>query len=145
MKHAADILFGLRFGLDLYADICPVKLLHPRLALLKNRTEEDINFIIFPENTKGLYAGVGGNFKGTADEVTIQEDINTYKGVERIIRFAFEYARSHGRKKLLMGDKPKALTYGCGLWQRVFHTLAPQYPDGDAARLLWTGERSWQG
>ena len=129
MKHAADILFGLRFGLDLYANIRPVKLPHPRLTPRKNRTEEDINFIIFRENTEGLYAG------------------------KRTIRFAFRYARSHGRKKLLMSDKSNALTYGHGLWQRVFHILAPQYPDiesanphcGDAARLIWTGQRSWLG
>jgi len=136
MKHAADILFGLRFGLDLYANIRPVKLLHPRLTPLKNRTEAELDFVIIRENTEGLYAGLGGNFKkGTADEIAIQEDINTHRGVERVIRFAFEYARRHGRKKLLMSDKSNALAFGHDLWQRVFQELKPQYPDIEASHL----------
>ncbi len=136
MKHAADILFGLRFGLDLYANIRPIKLLHSRLTPLKNRTEAELDFVIIRENTEGLYAGLGGNFKkGTPDEVAVQEDINTRKGVERIIRFAFEYARRHGRKKLLMSDKSNALAYGHDLWQRVFKEVKAQYPDIEASHL----------
>ncbi|MFQ5816768.1 MAG: 3-isopropylmalate dehydrogenase [Terriglobia bacterium] len=136
MKHAADILFGLRFGLDLYANVRPVKLLDPRLTPLKERTEAEIDFVIIRENTEGLYAGLGGNFKkGTPDEVAIQEDVNTRKGVERIIRFAFEYARRHGRKKLLMSDKSNVLIYGHELWQRVFHELRARYPDIDSRHL----------
>ncbi|MFQ5927761.1 MAG: 3-isopropylmalate dehydrogenase [Terriglobia bacterium] len=136
MKHAADILLGLRFGLDLYANIRPVKLLDPRLTPLKNRTEADINFVIIRENTEGLYAGLGGNFKkDTPDEVALQEDVNTRKGVERIIRFAFEYARRHACKRLLMSDKSNVLTYGHGLWQRAFRELRPHYPDIASSHL----------
>ncbi len=133
-KYAMDILFGLRFGLDLFANIRPVKLLHPSLSPLKKY--DQIDFVIFRENTEGLYAGVGGNFKkGTQDEVATQEDINTWKGVERIIRFAFDSARGHGRKRLVMSDKSNALTYGHGLWQRVFKALQPDYPDIDSLHL----------
>jgi 3-isopropylmalate dehydrogenase len=136
MKHAADILFGLRFGLDLYANIRPVKLLAPQLTPLRNRGVGDIDFVVFRENTEGLYVGMGGNFKkNTKDEVAVQEDVNTYKGVERIIRFAFEYARTHGRKRLLMSDKSNALAYGHDLWQRLFAQLQPQYPEIESRHL----------
>jgi 3-isopropylmalate dehydrogenase len=134
MKHAKDILFGMRFGLDLYANVRPVKLLHPSLTPLKDHT--DIDLVIFRENTEGLYVGVGGNFKqGTADEVAVQEDVNTRKGVERILRAAYDYARAHGRKRLCMSDKSNALAYGHGLWQRVFAELAPQYPEIESSHL----------
>ncbi|MGH9862800.1 MAG: 3-isopropylmalate dehydrogenase [Candidatus Acidiferrales bacterium] len=142
MKHAADILFGMRFGLDLYANLRPSKLLHPALTPLKGR--EHIDFVIFRENTEGLYSGLGGNFKkGTPDEVALQEDVNTYKGVERIIRLAFDYARSHGRKRLVMSDKSNVLTYGHDLWQRVFAALAPEYPDIES-RHLYTDNLAFQ-
>ena len=134
-SYMRDILFGLRFGLDLYANIRPVKLLHPSLTPLRNCAAIDL--VIFRENTEGLYAGVGGNFKkGTADEVAVQEDVNTYKGVERILRAAFDYARASGRKRLVMSDKSNALTYGHGLWQRLFAALAPQYPEVESRHLL---------
>lgn len=129
-QHAADILFGMRFGMDLYVNYRPVKLLDARLTPLKDKTEKDIDFVIFRENTEGLYAGVGGNFKkGTPDEVAIQEDINTYKGVHRIIDYAFQYARKNGLKKVTMSDKANALTFGHGLWQRVFKEVQASYPD----------------
>src|SRR5271167_498441 len=90
-QHAADILLGLRFKLDLYVNARPCYLQDARLTPLKNRDERDIHFIVFRENTEGLYAGVGGIFKkNTEDEVAIQEDVNTHKGVERILRHAFE-------------------------------------------------------
>src|SRR5215813_8129483 len=93
-QHAADILLGLRFKLDLYVNARPVELLHPRLTPLRDRTEKDIRLMVFRENTEGLYVGVGGFFKkGTADEIAVQEDVNSRKGVERIIRYAFDYAR----------------------------------------------------
>ena len=134
MKHAADILFGMRFGLDLYANIRPVKLYDRRLTPLKDR--DVIDFVVVRENTEGLYVGMGGNFKkGTPDEIAVQEDVNTYKGVERIIRLAFEYARAHGRKRLLMSDKSNALAFGHDLWQRVFAQLAPQYPEIESRHL----------
>ena len=86
MRHARDILLGTRFELDLYVNYRPVRLLHERLCPLKNRGPEDVNFVVFRENTEGLYVNVGGRFKaGTEDEIAIQEEINTYKGVHRII------------------------------------------------------------
>jgi 3-isopropylmalate dehydrogenase len=136
MKHAADILLGLRFKLDLFVNARPVELLDQRLTPLRDRTERDIQFIIFRENTEGLYVGMGGIFKkGTADEIAIQEDVNTRKGVERIMRYAFEYARQHKLKRLCMGDKSNALTYGHDLWQRVFAELREEYPEIESSHL----------
>jgi 3-isopropylmalate dehydrogenase len=107
-----------------------VKLLDASLCPLKNVTPDDVNFTVIRENTEGVYMDMGGVFKqGTPDEVATQEDINTRKGVERIIRFAFDYARHHGRKKVLMADKSNVMTYAGGLWQRVFKEAAKEYPD----------------
>jgi len=95
-QHAADILLGLRFKLDLYVNARPVELFHDRLTPLRDRSTTDVKFMVFRENTEGLYVGVGGFFKkGTADEVAVQEDVNSRKGVERIIRYAFEYAQKN--------------------------------------------------
>jgi len=136
MKHAADILLGTRFGLDLYVNQRPVRLLDAKLCPLKNRTEKDVNFIVFRENTEGLYVGMGGNFKrGTPDEIAVQEDVNTRKGVERILVYAFEYARSHGLKKLCMSDKSNALPFGHGLWQRTFADVRERYPEIESWHL----------
>ncbi len=130
MKHAAEILLGTRFGLDLYANMRPVKLLDERLCPLKDCKRSDVDFVIFRENTEGLYVGVGGRFKtGTADEIAIQEDVNTRKGVERIIRYAFEHARRAGKKKVLMSDKSNVLTFGHDLWQRVFRLVSAEHPE----------------
>lgn len=135
-RHAADILLGLRFRLDLYVNQRPVRLLDERLCPLKGRTPKDIDLVIFRENTEGLYAGVGGFFKkGTADEIALQQDTNTRKGVERIIRHAFAWARSNGRRKVLMSDKSNALTYGHDLWQRVFKIVAAEYADIEASHM----------
>jgi len=134
MKHAADILLGLRFKLDLYVNARPVELLDPRLTPLRDRTERDIHFIVFRENTEGLYVGMGGIFKkGTPDEIAIQEDINTRKGVERILRYAFEYARQHNLRRLCMSDKSNVLTYGHDLWQRVFAQMREEYPEVESS------------
>ena len=111
-QHAADILLGLRFKLDLYVNARPVQLLHERLTPLRDRTEADVNFMVFRENTEGLYVGVGGFFKkGTGDEIAVQEDVNSRKGVERIIRHAFEFARQRGLKRVCMSDKSNAMTF----------------------------------
>lgn len=135
-RHAADILLGLRFRLDLYVNHRPVRLLDDRLCPLKGRGVKDVDFVIFRENTEGLYAGVGGFFKkGTPDEMAVQQDINTRKGVERIIRHAFEWARAHGRRRVLMSDKSNALTYGHDLWQRVYREVAATYPDIEASHM----------
>ena len=126
--HAKEILLGMRFKMDLYANVRPVRLLDASLSPLKNATPDDINFTVIRENTEGVYMDMGGNFKlGTPDEVATQEDINTRKGVERIIRFAFEYARADGRKKVLMSDKSNVMTFAGGLWQRVFKEVAKEF------------------
>ena len=129
-QHAADILLGLRFKLDLYVNVRPCVLLDPRLTPLRDRTERDIHFVVFRENTEGSYVGMGGFFKkGTPDEIATQEDVNTYKGVERILRFAFEYARSNKLTKLCMSDKSNALAFGHDLWQRLFKKMRTEYPE----------------
>jgi 3-isopropylmalate dehydrogenase len=128
--HARDILLGMRFGLDLYANLRPVKLLDSSLCPLKDTAPEDVDFVVIRENTEGVYRDLGGIFKqGLSDEIAIQEDVNTRKGVERIVRFAFDYARRHGRKRVLMSDKSNAMTHAGSLWQRVFHEVAAQYPE----------------
>jgi 3-isopropylmalate dehydrogenase len=136
-QHARDILLGTRFELDLFVNFRPVRLLDDRLCPLKDRTRKDVNFVVFRENTEGVYVGVGGRFKaGTEDEVAVQEEVNTYKGVHRIVRHAFEYARAHGLSRVCMADKSNAMTHGHALWQRVFAELKPRYP-GIAATHLY--------
>ena len=128
-RHAREILLGTRFELDLYVNYRPVKLLAERLCPLKGRGPDDVKFVVFRENTEGVYVSIGGRFKpNTEDEVAIQEEINTYKGVHRIIRHAFEYAQTHGLTKVCMADKSNAMTQGHALWQRVFKEVAAQYP-----------------
>ena len=128
-RHARDILLGTRFELDLYVNYRPVKLLDERLCPLKGRTPKDVDFVVFRENTEGVYVSVGGRFKAnTPDEVAIQEEINTYKGVHRIVKHAFDFAKANGRTQVCMADKSNAMTHGHALWQRVFKELAPQYP-----------------
>lgn len=135
-QHAADILLGLRFGLDLYVNQRPIRLLDAKLCPLKNRTERDVNFVVFRENTEGPYVQIGGNFKrGTPDEVALQEDVNTRKGVERILVYGFEYARRNVLKKLCMGDKANAMPYGHGLWQRTFAEVRKRYPEIESRHL----------
>jgi 3-isopropylmalate dehydrogenase len=135
-QHAADILLGLRFQLDLYVNARPVELLHDRLTPLHGRTVRDIRFMVFRENTEGLYVGVGGFFKkGTPDEIAIQEDVNSRKGVERILRYAYEYARKNGLMRVCMSDKSNALTFAHDLWQRVFKEVRQEYPEIDSRHL----------
>src|SRR5688572_12235016 len=128
-RHARDILLGTRFELDLYVNQRPVRLLDERLCPLKGRQPRDVDFTVFRENTEGLYVGVGGRFKaGTEDEVAIQEEINTWKGVNRIVRHAFEFAKSRGLTKVCMADKSNAMQQGHALWQRVFKDVAAEFP-----------------
>jgi 3-isopropylmalate dehydrogenase len=127
--HAKEILLGMRFKMDLYANVRPVRLLDSSLCPLKNAGPADIDFVVIRENTEGVYMDMGGVFKqGTPDEIATQEDINTRKGVERIVHFAFELAKKQGRKKVLMADKSNVLTYAGGLWQRVFKQVGEDYP-----------------
>ncbi len=135
-QHAADILLGIRFGLDLYVNQRPVKLLEAKLCPLKSRSEKDVNFVIFRENTEGPYVGIGGIFKpGTAGEVAVQEDLNTRKGVERILVYAFEYAQKQGLKRVCMSDKSNALRFGHGLWQSVYGEVRQRYPAIESRHL----------
>jgi 3-isopropylmalate dehydrogenase len=135
-RHARDILLGSRFELDLYVNYRPVRLLDDRLCPLKGRGRADVNFVVFRENTEGVYVGVGGRFKpGTNDEVAIQEEINTFKGVDRIVRYAFEYAQANGLKKVCMADKSNAMTHGHALWQRVFKSVASGHPGIEATHM----------
>src|SRR6202030_964547 len=135
-QHAADILLGLRFKLDLYVNARPVELLHERLTPLRDRTEKDVRIMIIRENTEGLYVGVGGFFKkGTADEIAVQEDVNSRKGVERIVRYAFAHARENGLKRVCMSDKSNAMTFAHDLWQRVFKEVRQEYADIESRHL----------
>jgi 3-isopropylmalate dehydrogenase len=125
------ILLSLRFALDQYINLRPV-ILYPNVETpIKNKGPEDIDFVVVRENTEGLYAGAGGVLKkGTPDEVAIQESINTRKGVERCIRFAFEYARKRNkRKQVTLCGKTNVLTFAFDLWERAFYEVAEEYPD----------------
>jgi 3-isopropylmalate dehydrogenase len=133
--HAKEILLGMRFKMDLYANVRPVRLLDAALCPLKGVEPKHIDFVVIRENTEGAYCDAGGVFKqGTPDEIAVQEDINTRKGVERIIRYAFEYSERHPkldgspRKRVLMCDKSNAMTHAGGLWQRVFKEVSDEYP-----------------
>jgi 3-isopropylmalate dehydrogenase len=140
--HAKEILLGMRFKMDLYANVRPVRLLDAALCPLKGIEPKDVDFVVLRENTEGVYTDAGGVFKqGTADEIATQEDINTRKGVERIIRYAFEYCERHTkidgspRRKVLMSDKSNAMTHAGGLWQRVFKEVSGEYPQITAQHM----------
>jgi len=133
--HAKEILLGMRFKMDLYANVRPVRLMDAALCPLKGVEPRDVDFVVLRENTEGVYTDAGGVFKqGTPDEIAIQEDINTRKGVERIIRYAFEYCGKNTkldgspRNKVLLCDKSNAMTHAGGLWQRVFKEVSGEYP-----------------
>ena len=133
--HAKEILLGMRSKMDLFANVRPVRLMDASLCPLKGIEPKDIDFVVIRENTEGVYGDLGGVFKqGTPDEVAIQEDVNTRKGVERIIRYAFEYCASNrkvdgsARRRVLMCDKSNAMSHAGGLWQRTFKEVASEYP-----------------
>jgi 3-isopropylmalate dehydrogenase len=140
--HAKEILLGMRFKMDLYANVRPVRLLDAALCPLKGVEPKDVDFVVIRENTEGVYTDAGGVFKsGTPDEIAIQEDINTRKGVERIIRYAFGYCEQHTkldgakRQRVLMCDKSNAMTHAGGLWQRVFKEVSHEYPQITAQHM----------
>ena len=140
--HAKEILLGMRSQMDLYANVRPVRLLDAALCPLKGVEPKDVDFVVIRENTEGVYTDAGGVFKqGTPDEVAIQEDINTRKGVERVVRYAFEYCERHTkpdgspRKRVLMCDKSNAMTHAGGLWQRVFKEVGEEYPQITALHM----------
>jgi 3-isopropylmalate dehydrogenase len=133
--HAKEILLGMRCQMDLFANVRLVRLMDASLCPLKGIEPKDLDFVVIRENTEGVYGDLGGVFKqGTPDEVAIQEDVNTRKGVERIIRYAFEYCASNRkldgspRRRVLMCGKSNAMTHAGGLWQRVFKEVAAMYP-----------------
>lgn len=135
-RHAAEILLRLRFELDLFVNYRPIKLLHERLCPLKGARIQDVDFVVFRENTEGLYVMMGGHFKkDTPDEVATEVDLNTRKGVERIVRHAFAFARSRGRKRVCMADKSNVLIHAHDLWRRVFKAVAAEFPDIEARHL----------
>jgi 3-isopropylmalate dehydrogenase len=137
MAHARDILLGSRFKLDLFVNFRPIRLIDPKLCPLKDKTVDDVNFVVFRENTENMYVGVGGNMKkNTPDEVAIQTSVNTRKGVERIIRYAFEYAKDHHLERVTMSDKSNALRFEGDLWQRVFYKVGEEYPDIEKQHLF---------
>jgi len=125
------ILLKLRFLLDQYVNLRPVKLYPGVETPLKNKGPEDIDLVVVRENTEGFYVGSGGFFKkGTPDEVAIQESINTRKGVERCIRYAFDLCRKRNKaKKLTLCGKTNVLTYAFDLWDRAFKEISMDYPD----------------
>jgi 3-isopropylmalate dehydrogenase len=129
-RLAEDVLLGMRRGLDLYINLRPVQLLDARLTPLRERAVDAIDLVVFRENTEGAYCGAGGFLKkGTTEEIATQEELNTRRGVERIIVAAFDYARAHGRKKVTMADKSNVQRFGGDLWQRVFKEVASRYPE----------------
>jgi 3-isopropylmalate dehydrogenase len=129
MRHGREILLAMRFELDLYINLRPVKCLADFLCPLKGKTAKDVDFVVFRENTEGMYVHVGGIFKkGTPDEVAVNEDVNTRKGVERIIRAAFAHAKQSGKKTVTMADKSNAVRFAHDLWQRCFFEVAKDYP-----------------
>ncbi len=145
------VLLRLRFELDQYINLRPVKLYPGIETPIKDKGPDDINFVVVRENTEGLYAGAGGVLKkNTPDEVAIQESINTRKGVERCIRYAFEYAKNNGRKKVTLVGKTNVLTFAFDLWQRAFNEVALDYPDikadyahVDAATMWFVKNPEW--
>ena len=124
--YLAGVLLRLRFELDLYVNLRPAKLFDDRLSPLRREDRRKIDLLIVRENTEGLYVGMGGRFKkGTADEVAIQEDLNTYLGVTRIIEYAFGAAR----REVVMVDKSNAMTHAGGLWQQQWKAVAKKHPN----------------
>jgi 3-isopropylmalate dehydrogenase len=133
-EHAHDILMGMRRSWDLYANVRPVRALADALVPLKNRRASDVDMVIFRENTEGQYVGAGRErARGEADEIAMSREVHTRRGVERLLRAAFEHARSSGRP-LLMTDKSNAIP-AQGIWRRVLAELKQEYPDVPTEQL----------
>jgi 3-isopropylmalate dehydrogenase len=124
-NYLAGVLLRLRFELDLYVNLRPAKLYDDRLSPLRKEERRPVDLMVVRENTEGLYVGMGGRFKrGTADEIAIQEDVNTHLGVSRIIEHAFQIAK----REVVMVDKSNAMTFAGGLWQERWKAIAPNHP-----------------
>lgn len=136
MRHGRDILLGARMELDLFINLRPVKLLHDSLTPLKGRHPGDIEYVIFRENTEGLYVGMGGQLrKGTKHEVATSAMIATYRGTERIVRAAFDHAVQHGLSRVCLAIKHNAIPHAHGLWNRVFQQVRAEYPNIESSQL----------
>ncbi|HEX5855053.1 MAG TPA: isocitrate/isopropylmalate family dehydrogenase, partial [Thermoanaerobaculia bacterium] len=143
-RHADEILLGMRRGLDLFANVRPVRALHDSVVPLRHACASDVDFVIFRENTEGAYSGRGRVAQaGTADEEAVEEDVTTRRGVERICRVAFAFAetfdkpRRLGRRpRVLLADKHNVQKRGGGLWHRVFCELAPTFPSCDGRHMF---------
>jgi len=123
--YLAGVLLRLRFELDLYVNLRPARLYDDRLSPLRREDRRKIDLLIVRENTEGLYVGMGGRFKkGTEEEVAIQEDLNTYRGVTRIIEYAFQAAK----REVVMVDKSNAMTHAGALWQERWKAVASKHP-----------------
>jgi 3-isopropylmalate dehydrogenase len=140
-----QLLLDLRFGLDQYVNLRPIKLYPGVWTPIKDKGPEEIDFVVVRENTEDLYVGTGGfAHHGTPDEVATQVAVYTRKGTERIIRYAFELARARGReKKVTVVDKSNVLTYGHDLWQRTFREVGEEYPDIEKDRAYVDAACMW--
>ena len=147
------ILLRMRFEMEQYINLRPVKLYDERFCPLKGKTPQDIDFVVVRENNEGLYTGAGGfTFKGTPHEVAVQESINTRRGVERCLRYAFEFTRKRNRrKKLTLSGKTNVLTYAFDLWERAFHEVGKadyadiqrDYAHVDATTMWFVKNPEW--
>ncbi len=136
-EHAKGILLAMRFELDLYINLRPCILIDDRLSPLKGKGREQLKFVIFRENTEGLYTGTGGVFKkGTPDELAQEVEINTRKGVERILEAAFAHAEKRGLRRVCMADKANVLLHGHGLWRRALAEVSSRHP-GIQAKAMY--------
>lgn len=147
------ILLRLRFELEQYINLRPVKLFDERFCPLKDKKPEDVDFVVVRENNEGLYTGSGGFvFKGTPNEIAVQESINTRRGVERCLRYAFEYTRKRNKDKTLtLCGKTNVLTYAFDLWERAFHEIGEadyadikrDYAHVDATTMWFVKNPEW--
>jgi 3-isopropylmalate dehydrogenase len=131
--HAKEIVLGMRQGFDLFVNLRPVRAASDALVPLKGCSAADVDLLIVRENTEGAYAGVGRHVaRGGPDELAVDEDVNSRKGVERLIRAGFSLCRAQGRKRVHLADKSNAMRFGQELWRRVFFEVAAEYEDVDA-------------
>ena len=147
------ILLRLRFELEQYINLRPVKLYDDRFCPLKDKTAEEVDFVVVRENNEGLYTGSGGFvFKGTTNEIAVQESINTRRGVERCLRYAFEYTQKRNKEKTLtLCGKTNVLTYAFDLWERAFHEIGEadysdvkrDYAHVDATTMWFVKNPEW--
>jgi 3-isopropylmalate dehydrogenase len=135
-EHAREILLALRSRLDLYANLRPCRLYADDLSPLRGRGRADLDFTIFRENTEGAYAGLDGAVRvGTPEELAVYQDVNTRRGVERIVRTAFDFAARRGLSRVCLADKANVLVHAHGLWRRVFAEVAGEHPEIEASAM----------